>query len=148
MPTQYVNFEVESKFAAKIKDQIGSNADLQAQRDAWLKANPTKTQDDFVTYLATQAKAGDSATLKALGYVDANGNADKTKLTDERAEFEREVVIGMAKETYDGFDADVTENASKKVEAKNRELIESGKGAEILKDRKMNLSVAFHSSCP
>ncbi|MBQ4542083.1 MAG: hypothetical protein IJA23_04455, partial [Clostridia bacterium] len=128
-----LNFEVESKFAAKIKDKIGTDKDLQAQRDAWLKANPNKTQDDFVTYLATQAKSGDKATLQALGYVDAKGNADKTKLDAERAEFEREVVVGMAKETYDGFDADVAESASKKVEAKNRELIESGKGAEILK---------------
>lgn len=131
--------EVNSQISANVTDKINSNKDLRKERDKWLKANPSKTQSDFVAMMVQGAESGDQATLQALGYANQNallqtlGYADKKAFDAEKAEVTRQVVIGKAKETYDGFEADVSQSASKIVEKKNVQNLLDGKGAEMLK---------------
>lgn len=119
--------EVNSQISANVTDKINSNKDLRKERDKWLKANPNKTQADFVAMMVQGAEKGDPATLQALGY------ADKNAFDAEKTEFARKIVISKAKETYDGFEADVSQSASKIVEKQNVQNLLDGKGAEMLK---------------
>ncbi len=139
--------EVEKQTAAYLSDEITRNKKLRAARDAFLKENKGKNQDDFVQALISNDPEAAKHVAKAAGIardqftgVDSLNNIqaakalgiDKIDLGAKRQEIARNLAMEDAKKNDATFESRIEEQTTRNIDNTNRRKLAQGYGEETM----------------
>lgn len=139
--------EVEKQTAAYLSDEITRNKKLRAARDAFLKENKGRNQDDFVQALISNDPEAAKHVAKAAGIardqftgVDSLNNVqaakalgiDKIDLGAKRQEIARNLAMEEAKKNDATFESRIEEQTTRNIDNTNRRKLAQGYGEETM----------------